>query len=166
MIIVDTNVVSELMKSEPSPKFQGWVRERDVRELKMTAITVAEILHGIERLPNGKRKSAIRRDPQDVFGRFAADILAFDVAAASLYAEIVDHRGAPISGYDAQIAGICLAHGAPSRNPEHQGLREHRRACTQPLGRLSQSVPDARRTRLRSNGEAEWKELPAGLARK
>lgn len=116
MIIVDTNVVSELMRSEPSPRVQGWVRERDVRELKMTAITVAEVLYGIERLPSGKRKTAIRRDAQDVFGRFADEILAFDAAAAPIYAEIVDRRdrlGAPISGYDAQIAAICRTHGAP-----------------------------------------------------
>lgn len=116
MIIVDTNVVSELMKSEPSLKVQSWVRDRDLRELKMTAITVAEILYGIERLPDGKRKSAIRRDAQDVFSHFADEILALDAAAAPLYAEIVDRHdrlGAPISGYDAQIAAICRAHSAP-----------------------------------------------------
>jgi predicted nucleic acid-binding protein len=115
VIIVDTNVVSELMKTDPSPRVQGWVRERDRRELRMTAITVAEVLYGIERLPRGKRKIAIRRDALEVFGRFADEILAFDAAAALLYAEIVDRRdrlGAPISGYDAQIAAICRTHGA------------------------------------------------------
>jgi toxin FitB len=76
---------------------------------------VAEVLYGIERLPRGKRKTAIRRAALEVFGRFADEILAFDAAAALLYAEIVDRRdrlGTPISGYDAQIAAICRAHGA------------------------------------------------------
>lgn len=115
MIVVDTNVVSELMRTDPSRSVQDWVQQRDRRELRMTAITVAEILYGIERLPKGRRKSAIRRQAHEVFGRFAEEILAFDAAAAALYAEIVDRRdriGAPISGYDAQIAAICRAHSA------------------------------------------------------
>lgn len=131
MIIVDTNVVSELMKTDPSYTVQAWVQEREGRELKMTAITVAEILYGIERLPKGKRKTAIRRDALEVFGRFADEILAFDAAAAPVYAEIVDRRdrlGAPISGYDAQIAAICRTHGASlaTRNTkdfENTGLK-------------------------------------------
>lgn len=115
MIIVDTSVVSELMRTDPSPPVQRWVRGRGRHELKLTAITVAEILYGIERLPKGRRKTAIRRDALEVFGRFADEILAFDAAAAPIYAEVVDRRdrlGAPISGYDAQIAAICRAHGA------------------------------------------------------
>ena len=115
MIIVDTNVISELMKSDPSPRVQGWLDGRDRRELKMTAVTVAEVLYGIERLPRGKRKTAIRRAALEVFGRVADEIHAFDAAAALLYAEIVDRRdrlGTPISGYDAQIAAICRAHAA------------------------------------------------------
>lgn len=115
MIIVDTNVVSELMKKDPSPEVQGWLQGRDRRELKLTAITVAEVLYGIERLPRGKRKTEIRRGALEVFARFADEILAFDAPAATVYAEIVDRRdrlGAPISGYDAQIAAICRTHGA------------------------------------------------------
>lgn len=115
MIVVDTNVVSELMKAAPSPRVETWTRGRDARELTLTAITVAEILYGIERLPRGKRKTTIRRAAADVFGRFANDILAFDAAAATFYAEIVDRRerlGAPISGYDAQIAAVCRVHRA------------------------------------------------------
>ena len=115
MIVVDTNVVSELMKAEPSPRVLAWVRTRDNRELRMTAITVAEILYGIERLPNGRKKTAIRTAAVEVFSRFAEEILAFDAPAAPFYAEIVggrDRQGAPISGYDAQIAAICRAHAA------------------------------------------------------
>ncbi len=115
MIVVDTNVVSELMKAEPSPAVQTWVLNRGRHELRTTAITVAEILYGIERLPKGRRRTVLRRAAVDAFSRFADEILPFDAAAATIYAQIVDHRdrkGAPISGYDAQIAAICRTHGA------------------------------------------------------
>jgi predicted nucleic acid-binding protein len=115
VIVVDTNVVSELMKTEPSAVVQAWLVGHDRRELRMTAITVAEILYGLERLPKGRRRTTLRKTAVEVFSRFADDILAFDAAAAAIYAEIVDRRdrnGAPISGYDAQIAAICRAHGA------------------------------------------------------
>ena len=115
MIVVDTNVVSELMKAEPSARVEAWARRHPASELRLTAITVAEVLYGIERLPRGRRKTAIRRAATEVFGRFAEQILPFDAHAAPYYAEIVDGRdrlGAPISGYDAQIAAICRVHGA------------------------------------------------------
>ena len=115
MIVADTNVVSELMKAEPSSGVRAWVFGHRHHELRTTAITVAEILYGIERLPNGRRKTALREAAREVFSRFAEDVLAFDVAAASIYPEIVDYRerqGRPISGYDAQIAAICRSNGA------------------------------------------------------
>lgn len=115
MIVVDTNVVSELMRPEPSSTVQAWVIERGHRELCTTAITVAEILYGIERLAEGKRKRTLREAAVEVFSRFAEEILPFDAAAAIVYAEIVDRsdrRGAPISGFDAQIAAICRTHSA------------------------------------------------------
>ncbi|MDQ6615044.1 MAG: type II toxin-antitoxin system VapC family toxin [Actinomycetota bacterium] len=115
MIVVDTNVVSELMKAEPSSTVQAWVIERGRRELCTTAITVAEILYGIERLAEGKRRRTLREAAVGVFSRFVEQILPFDAAAATVYAEIVDRRdrrGAPISGFDAQIAAICRTHSA------------------------------------------------------
>jgi predicted nucleic acid-binding protein len=115
VIVADTNVVSELMRVEPSPATRAWVLAQGHHELRITAITVAEILYGIERLPNGKRKATLRQAAVEVFGRFTEDVLPFDAAAATVYPEIVDHRdrqGTPISGYDAQIAAICRAHDA------------------------------------------------------
>jgi predicted nucleic acid-binding protein len=115
VIVVDTNVVSELMKVEPSAAVRGWVVAQDPHELRITAITEAEILYGIERLPKSRRRTALREGAMDIFSRFTEDVLPFDAAAATAYPEIVDHRdrqGAPISGYDAQIAAICRAHGA------------------------------------------------------
>jgi predicted nucleic acid-binding protein len=115
VIVADTNVISELMKGESSSVVREWLSNQNHYELRITAITVAEILYGIERLPKGRRKTALREAAREVFTGFAKDVLPFDVAAAALYAEIVDRRdrqGAPISGYDAQIASICRVHGA------------------------------------------------------
>lgn len=115
MIVADTNVVSELMRVEPSPAVRAWVLTQGHHELRITAITVGEILYGIERLPRGRRKDTLQEAAVDVFTRFTEDVLPFDAAAATVYPEIVDHRdrqGTPISGYDAQIAAICRANGA------------------------------------------------------
>jgi predicted nucleic acid-binding protein len=115
VIVADTNVVSELMKTEPSSAVRAWVFAHRQRELRITAITVAEILYGIERLPTGRRSTALREAAVDIFSRFTADVLPFDVAATTIYPEIVGHRdrqGRPISEYDAQIAAICRTNSA------------------------------------------------------
>lgn len=113
MIILDTDVVSELMRPAPSSAVVGWVRARHATELYTTSITLAEIRYGIERLPDGRRKDLLRTTVADVFSAFAEHVVAFDATAAVQYAEIVSHReraGAPIDGFDAQIASICRAH--------------------------------------------------------
>jgi predicted nucleic acid-binding protein len=115
VIVADTKVVSELMKVEPSPAVRAWVFAHGHHELRITAITVAEILYGVERLPNGRRKDTLREAAVDVFSRFTDDVLPFDVAAATVYPGIVDQldrQGTAISGYDAQIAAICRANDA------------------------------------------------------
>ena len=115
MIIADTNVVSELMKVEPSPAVRTWALAQGHHELRITAITVAEILYGIERLSIGRRKDTLREAAVEVFSRFTEDVLPFDFAAATVYPVIVDHsdrQGMRISGYDAQIAAICRANDA------------------------------------------------------
>jgi predicted nucleic acid-binding protein len=115
MIIVDTNVVSELMKSSPSEPVIEWVRARTGSELFTTSITLAEILYGIARLPDGRRKELLRTTASEVFAAFEDQVLPFDSSAATHYADVVEGRdqiGLPIDGFDAQIASICRAHGA------------------------------------------------------
>jgi predicted nucleic acid-binding protein len=115
MIVLDTNVTSELMKPTPSVAVVSWVRAHRSSELYTTAITVAEIGYGIERLPDGRRKETLQRAADDIFAAFADQVLAFDAAAARQYSRIVSHRdatGRPIEGFDAQIASICRAHDA------------------------------------------------------
>ncbi len=115
MIVVDTNVMSELMRPSPSTAVTGWVQARSATELYTTAISIAEVLHGIERLPDGRRKNLVKATAEDVFSAFADHLLAFDATAAVEYARLVssrEHAGAPIDGFDAQIAAICRVHGA------------------------------------------------------
>lgn len=110
MIVLDTDVVSELMRSSPSTSVLAWMREQVDPELYTTAITLAEIRYGIERHPDGRRKKLLRATAEEVFGRFEEQVLPFDAKAALRYAAIVSERdrvGRPIDGFDAQIASIC-----------------------------------------------------------
>lgn len=115
MIVIDTNVVSELMRPSPFDRVRAWVRAQPARELFTSAVTVAEVLYGIERLPGGRRREELRSAAIEIFDGFADQVLAFDAAAGERYAVLVSHReqmGMPIEGFDAQIAAICLVRGA------------------------------------------------------
>jgi toxin FitB len=115
MIILDTNVVSELMRPEPAPQVSSWVRSRDRRELLTTSITLAEIRYGIARLPEGRRKQVLLDTADDIFRAFSDQILPVDEAAAEQYAVIASTReraGKLIAGFDALIAGVCRSRGA------------------------------------------------------
>src|SRR5215470_6685687 len=115
MIVADTNVVSELMRPAPSPVVLDWAGRQAAGELYTTAITVAEIRYGVERLPRGRRKDRLQSAADEVFAAFTEYVLPFDASAAVHYARIARHRdeaGLPIAGFDVQIAAICRAHGA------------------------------------------------------
>ena len=111
MIIVDTNVLSEVMKIAPSPRVVEWWNSHPADELYLTSVTQAEILAGIELLPKGKRRAAIAQAAEATFQEdFADRILPFDGEAAREFARIVAARrklGRPISQPDAQIAAIA-----------------------------------------------------------
>ena len=113
MILVDTNVLSELMKTVPEPAVARWTATQPARSIYTTAITQAEILHGILLLAPGRKRDAIRAAAEAMFAtEFEGRILGFDSAAAIAYARIaVDRRrtGRPISHFDAQIAAIAAA---------------------------------------------------------
>ena len=115
MIVADTNVVSELMRPAPSPALRAWMSRQAARDLYTTAITVAEIRYGLERLPGGRRQDRLRAAADEVFAAFNEFVLPFEAGAAVHYARIARHRGEaglPISGPDAQIAAICRVRGA------------------------------------------------------
>lgn len=116
MIVLDTNVVSELMRPEPHPAVLSWVVARSAAELHTTTVTQAEVLYGIALLPTGKRREALASAAAAVFAvDFAGRVLPFDGAAAEHFAELVAARrrsGSPIENFDAQIAAIARAVGA------------------------------------------------------
>ena len=111
MIILDTNVVSELMKSAPAIAVTGWVANQPASSLYATSVTQAEILHGILLLPAGKRRAALESAAQAMFQEdFGGRVLPFGGEAARAYAQIAAqrrHAGRPISQFDAQIAAIA-----------------------------------------------------------
>ncbi len=116
MIVVDTNVISELTRQAPAPEVVSWLDSLAADEVATTAITAAELLYGVERLPDGRRKTELTAAVHGLLGDdFQGRVLAFDEQAASRYAEIVARRerlGRAIGVADAQIAAICRAMGA------------------------------------------------------
>jgi hypothetical protein len=114
MIILDTNIVSEVMRPTPSPSVMAWLNSRNTVSLYLTAITVGEIEYGLRLMPAGKRAQELA----DQFARFVAlgfeqRILGFDHQTASHYGEIMANRkrlGRPMSVADGQIAAIAHHH--------------------------------------------------------
>jgi predicted nucleic acid-binding protein len=116
MMVLDTNVVSELMHPRADAGVVAWVDQQPADEVYLTAVTTAEVRYGLARLPEGRRKNdladRIRRTLEE---DFAGRILPFDDEAASHYADIVvgrERTGLPISMADAQIAAICRGYSA------------------------------------------------------
>ncbi len=111
MILLDTNVLSELVRREPDEGVVGWLDSLDAAEVATTAIAAAELLYGVARLPQGRRKQQLSQAideliEEDLDGR----VEPFDVTAAAHYAALVSDRdtlGRPIGVADAQIAAIA-----------------------------------------------------------
>jgi len=116
MILLDTNVVSEIMKATPEPSVLSWIDDTPGAVLFVSAITQAELLYGIALLPAGKRRDARARAAGAAFATyFRGRILSFDSDAAEAFADIAAGRrqaGRPIAQADAQIAAIARSRGA------------------------------------------------------
>ena len=116
MIVLDTNVISEIFRPSPEPRLVEWLVSL-TGDVAITSITLAELLAGVRRLPDGRRKDELAQRIEQAVApyRGSRSVLAFDADAAERYAEVLASReaaGAPVSTADAQIAAICLAHGA------------------------------------------------------
>lgn len=115
MIILDTNVISELIRSAPDPRVLDWLAAQPRTALYTTSINRAELLYGASILPAGRRRDGIRAAVTAIFdNEFAERVLPFDDRAADHYARIVSLRrrlGRPIEGFDALIAAITAATG-------------------------------------------------------
>lgn len=110
-LLLDTNVLSELMRPQPEPAVRSWVARQRPDSLFVSAITQAELLLGAALLPAGKRRAGLEAALRSMFDEeFADRLLPFDGAAAPLYAEIATTRrraGRPMSQFDAQIAATA-----------------------------------------------------------
>lgn len=116
MIVLDTNVLSEMMRPEPAEAVRLWLARQPVAQVFTTAVTEAELLYGVALLPDGRRRDMLR---DAVIALFAEDlagrVLPFDSAAAAQYAALATGRrrsGRPIALADAQIAAIARSRGA------------------------------------------------------
>jgi toxin FitB len=124
MIILDTNVLSELMRPKPSPRVVSWVAKQPASELFTTSITEAEIFYGIELLTKGKRREGLLAAAEGMFTEdLAGRVFGFESDAARIFSKIAADRralGRPISHADAQIAAIARVRSAKlaTRNVE------------------------------------------------
>ncbi len=120
--LLDTNVLSELLRAAPERSVLQWLAAQPAEGLFVTAVTQAEMMLGARLLPSGKRRSALESALRGMFDEdFAGRVLPFDSTATMPYAEIVATRrasGRPISQFDAQIAAIARQHamGVATRN--------------------------------------------------
>jgi hypothetical protein len=111
VIVLDTNVISELTRQAPAPRVISWLDALTASEVATTAITAAELLYGVARMPDGRRKTELAAAVHGLLSDdFQGRVLSFDEPAAQRYADIVTGRerlGRPIGMADAQIAAIC-----------------------------------------------------------
>jgi predicted nucleic acid-binding protein len=116
VIVLDTNVVSELMRQEPDERVMAWMAGQPMAGLFTTTLTQAEIFYGLLLLPEGRRREALIAAARPVFDvDLAGRVLPFDTDAALVYPQIVVGRrrsGQPISQIDAQIVAIVRSRGA------------------------------------------------------
>ena len=131
MVVIDTNVVSELMRQTPAPAVMAWFSRQHSADLYLTAVSEAELRAGAAILPAGRRRDRLAAEVDAVVREdFAGRVLPFDSAAARAYAAIAVSRrsvGRPILEADCQIAAIARARDAAvaTRNGadfEHCGI--------------------------------------------
>ncbi|CAD0330269.1 type II toxin-antitoxin system VapC family toxin [Xanthomonas hortorum pv. vitians] len=114
MIVLDTNVVSEAMKSEPDPAVRAWLNEQVAETLYLSSVTLAELLFGIGALPNGKRKKGLGEALDGLLELFSERVLMFDTEAARNYAELAVKARIAGKGFptpDGYIGAIAASKG-------------------------------------------------------
>ncbi len=129
MIVLDTNVLSEIMRAKPDPAVLAWLDAQPPDDLWLNSVVAAELLFGVARLPEGAPKQQLAVAVSAMLEQdFAGQILSFDLNAASVYAVMLAEReriGQTMAMADAQIAAICLSRDATlaTRNTRHfEGL--------------------------------------------
>ncbi|MCL2021432.1 MAG: type II toxin-antitoxin system VapC family toxin [Betaproteobacteria bacterium] len=115
MIVLDTNVISELWKIAPDSNVLAWVDVQAIETLYLSAITVAEIRFGLTMMPTGKRRATYQeRFEREVLPAFTGRVLSFDLAASQAYADLMARAmtaGKAVGRADGYIAAVAAAHG-------------------------------------------------------
>jgi predicted nucleic acid-binding protein len=115
MIILDTNVLSELTRPNPNSQVNGWLREQSLLKLGTTAINIAELKFGMARLPDGRRRRDLERKFAGLMSRgLAGRVFDFDQPAADIFGDILvarERMGRRLEGYDGLIAAIARSRG-------------------------------------------------------
>ena len=110
-VVLDTNVVSELLRPSPNPAVEGWVAGRQAADLHFSAVSEAELRYGVALLPAGRRRDALALAVEAILREdFEDRVLPFDSEAAREYADIATSRrtaGRPVAPADCQIAAIA-----------------------------------------------------------
>lgn len=113
--LLDTNVISELVKASPAGSVLAWLRRQTPDELFLSAMTIGEIVRGVERLPAGRQRRALARwVERDLTDEFEGRVLPFDYEAAVLWGRLMgaaDRAGRPRSAADGQIAATARRYG-------------------------------------------------------
>lgn len=116
MIVLDTNVLSEILRPTPDARVLDWLAAQSRPALFTTTVTRGELFYGLQLMPEGQRKTSLLAAVQAIFDHdLAGKVLSFDSAAADAYAVIAASRriaGKPISQFDAMIAAIAQSRGA------------------------------------------------------
>jgi predicted nucleic acid-binding protein len=116
MILLDTNVISEVMKTRPEPQVMAWIDSKDPDELATCTIVLAELLSGLDLMPVGSRQRRLREKAEYMFSAlFANRVFDFDVSAARMFGTVLGIRtsmGRPIDDMDALIGATALSNGA------------------------------------------------------
>lgn len=114
--LLDTNVLSELLRAAPAPAVLTWFARQPPESLFVSAVTQAEMMLGARLMPAGRRRRTLEAALAGMFADdFAGRVLPFDTGAVADYVEIVGHRrslGRPVAQFDAQIAAIARRAGA------------------------------------------------------
>jgi len=126
VIVLDTNVLSELTRATPSPAVMAWARAQDPAAVFTTAVCEAELLFGVAAMTEGRRRDAIARAVETMLGTvLGGRVLPFDRAAARIFGELAAESrrsGRPVGVADLQIGAIARARKADAiatRNTQH-----------------------------------------------
>lgn len=115
MIIIDTNIISDLWRVEPNSNVLTWMDAQAIETLYLSAITVAELRYGLATMPEGKRRTIYQeRLEQEVLPTFAGRVLAFDLDTSKAYAKLMARakaEGKAIARADGYIAATAATHG-------------------------------------------------------